>query len=518
MKRNAKLLLALTATLSTVSYAQKRPNIILFMVDDMGWQDTSLPFWRDTTIFNRIYHTPAMERLATTGTKFTQAYASSVSSPSRTTLMTGLDPARHRVTNWTLEQNKSTDDEGYNGLKLPDWNVNGLQPRAGIDHSIVATPFPQILRQNGYTTIHCGKAHWGAIGTPGENPLNLGFDVNIAGHAAGGLASYLGEQNFGNKTDGTPQSLFAVPGLEKYWGQNIFVTEALTLEAIEAIEQATAKDQPFYLYMSHYAIHIPLNKDERYYQKYRDAGLEDMQARYASLIEGMDKSLGDIMDYLKRKGIADNTIIIFMSDNGGLSLSSGREGRENSHNYPLNAGKGSVYEGGIRVPMIVNIPGRRKVSQCDTPVSMADFMPTILDMAQIKNYRTIQKLDGVSLMPMLMADANKDKSMNRSLYWHFPNKWGGAKTDRPTLGYGATSAIRSGNWKLIYYYQTGMTEFFNLSEDIFEIVDQSKNRNVSHLMKQMADDLTKYLRRTKAQIPSHPNGRKCTYPNGDKVR
>lgn len=518
MKTNSKLLLALATVLTYPTLAQQKPNIILFMVDDMGWQDTSLPFWRDTTNFNRTYHTPAMERLAESGTKFTQAYASSVSSPSRTTLMTGMSPAKHRVTNWTLQHNQSTDDAGYDGLRLPQWNVNGLQPKHGIEHSVVATTFPQILQKNGYTTIHCGKAHWGAIGTPGENPKNLGFDVNIAGHAAGGLASYLGEQNFGNKTDGTPQSLFAVPRLEKYWGTDTFVTEALTIEAIQAMEQAVDKQKPFYLYMSHYAIHVPLDKDNRYYQQYRDAGLADMQARYASLIQGMDKSLGDIMDYLEKRGIADNTIIIFMSDNGGLSISSGREGRENSHNYPLSSGKGSVYEGGIRVPMIINIPGNRIISQCDTPVSILDFMPTILDMAKIKRYRTIQKMEGVSLMPMLTGNRLKDKSGKRSLYWHFPNKWGGAKTNKPGLGYGATSAIRTDDWKLIYYYQTGVTELFNLNEDIFEIIDQSNNSNESQIKQQLANDLTKYLRHTKAQIPRQANGQMCTYPNGDRVK
>lgn len=508
---------ALSLTTATAATTQKEssPNIILFMVDDMGWQDTSLPFWKEKTVFNRMYHTPAMERLAAQGVKFTHAYASSVSSPTRTSLMTGVSASIHRVTNWTLAKDQSTDDEGYEKLILPQWNVNGLQPSIGINHSYVGTTFPTILRKNGYTTIHCGKAHWGSIGTPGEDPLNLGFDINIAGHAAGGPASYLGQDNFGNRSDGSPRSPFAIPGLEKYWGQDIFVSEALTLEAMGAMDVAIAKEKPFYLYMSHYAIHIPLNKDERFYQKYRDAGLEDGQARYAALIEGMDKSLGDIMDYLDRKGIADNTIIIFMSDNGGLSITSGREGLVNKHNYPLNAGKGSAYEGGVRVPMIVKAPYDTTLRTCSIPVNIIDFMPTILDMAGISKYKTLQRIEGRSLVPLL-AQNSKAKGFNRSFYWHFPNKWGGAATAVAGRGYGATSSVLSGDWKLIYYYETGKSELFNITSDIFEIVDHADNLTVADIRKRLTKDLTRHLKRSHAQLPSKPDGKWCHYPDGSE--
>lgn len=513
-----KTLILATSLMALNSVAQnnpQQPNIILFLVDDMGWQDTSVPFWKEKTALNNIYHTPAMEKLAARGVKFTQAYAASVSSPTRTSLMTGMTPAAHRVTNWTLEYDKSTDDKGYNKLRLPDWNVNGLQPQNGVNRSITATTLPQILQQNGYTTIHCGKAHWGSIGTAGADPQNLGFDVNIAGHAAGGLASYLGEQNFGNKTDGTPQRLNAVPGLEQYWGKDIFVTEALTIEAKKAMDAALKKDKPFYLYMSHYAIHIPLDKDSRFYQKYRDAGLKDGMARYASLIEGMDKSLGDIMEYLDEKGIAQNTIIIFMSDNGGLSIQSEREGIDNSHNYPLNSGKGSAYEGGVRVPMIIKTPYDTTARICNTPVNIIDFMPTILEMAKITKYKTEQKIEGISIIPLINSNmTTTPKRFQRSMYWHFPNKWGGTQTDVAQMGYGATSSILRNNWKLIYYYQDSRTELFNLNEDIFEIVNQAGNPSVHETRKKLADDLTRYLKRTHAQLPKMPDGTPCVYPNG----
>ena len=195
----------------------KRPNIIFFLVDDMGWQDTSLPFWTQKTHYNEVYETPNMERLAKRGMMFTQAYAASVSSPSRCSLITGANNARHRVTNWTLERDKSVDFPS-DVVNCPDWNINGVSQVEGTPNTYVATSFVDLLRQNGYHTIHCGKAHFGAIDTPGENPTHWGFEVNIAGHAAGGLATYLSELNYGHKKDGTPTSLMSIPGLEKYWG------------------------------------------------------------------------------------------------------------------------------------------------------------------------------------------------------------------------------------------------------------------------------------------------------------
>ncbi|HHT23070.1 MAG TPA: sulfatase [Bacteroidales bacterium] len=497
---------AITAVTLSAQTNDTRPNIILFMVDDMGWQDTSLPFADEKTPLNERYHTPNMERLASQGMMFTQAYACAVSSPTRVSLMTGMNAARHRVTNWTLEKNKSTDIKS-DVLEFPEWNINGICQVPGIPSTYEVTSLSQLLKNSGYHTIHCGKAHWGAIDTPGENPHHFGFEVNTAGHAGGGLASYLGELNFGNRTDGKPSPLQAIPNLEAYWGKDIFATEALTLEAVKALEKAKNLGQPFYLYMSHYAIHIPIDKDKRFYQKYIDAGLSEKEAGYASLIEGMDKSLGDLMDWLVENDLEQNTVIIFMSDNGGLSSSAyWRDEPLHSHNAPLNSGKGSAYEGGIREPMIVKWPGKVQANtKCNSYLIIEDFFPTILDIAQVKERKTKQPIDGISFMPMLKDSSYKHN--NRSFYWNYPNLWG---NEGP--GIGPTCTIRKGDWKLIYYYETGKKELFNITDDIGETKDLSAQN--PKIVKKLSRELGKYLRNVKAQRPSFKaTGKACPWPD-----
>jgi arylsulfatase A-like enzyme len=432
-----------------------------------------------------------MERLAAEGMMFTQAYASSVCSPTRVSLMSGMNAARHRVTNWTLRRNTSVDGD-HEILSYPEWNMNGVQPVDTIERSAYATMLPQILKDNGYFTIHCGKAHFGAMDTPTANPENCGFDVNIAGHAAGGLGSFLGTENFGNKEKGGHTLPWGVPGLEKYHGDSIFLTEALTIEAKKALDKSLELDKPFYLYMAHYAVHIPLNADRRFYQKYLNMGLPEPEAKYASMVEAMDKSLVDLMVYLDEKGITDNTIVMFMSDNGGFSLRP-RAGELHTHNSPLNSGKGSAYEGGIRVPMIVKWPGKATPgSKTNKMVIIEDFFPSILEMAQIKEYKKVQTVDGKSFVPVLI---NPEKETGaRDLFWHFPNNWGSTGP-----GIGATSTIRSGDWKLIYYYRDQSFELFNITEDIGE-QNNLAERNPDKV-NELSEKLGEYLRSVDAQRP-----------------
>ncbi len=482
---------------------QKSPNIIVFLVDDMGWQDTSLPFWDKKTPFNKRYHTPNMERLAKEGMKFTQAYATPVCTPTRVSLLTGMNAARHRVTNWTSAKDHLHGmEKNHPTLEIPQWNMNGLSPVAGDPHAVYATPLPKLLQEAGYRTIFIGKAHFGARGTIGANPLNLGFDVNIGGTGAGQPGSYLGTDNYGNGIKRV--QAWAVPNMEAYYGKDIFLTEALTREALKTIDTAVAEKKPFFLYMAHYAVHVPIMADKRFYQKYLDKGLDTIEARYSTLIEGMDKSLGDIMDYLKEKNLGKNTIIIFMSDNGGLSAV-GRGGTPHTHNMPLSSGKGSVHEGGIREPMIVRWPGKIKENtSTDQMVIIEDFYPTILEMAGIKNAKTVQKIDGISFIPVLEEDKNIHQ--NKPLFWHYPNVWGPKGP-----GIGATSTVRKGNWKLIYYHNDESFELFNIKDDIGEQHNLAGSN--PEKLREMAIVLSDYLRSVNAQMPKHrKNGKTVSLP------
>lgn len=479
------------------------PNILLFVVDDMGWQDTSVPFDNDTTDFNRAYHTPNMERLAQQGVKFTQAYATPICSPSRVSLFTGANAARHRVTNWTLHRDICTDEKD-SILAYPQWNVNGIATEEGIPHTFVAATLPQLLQQADYHTIHIGKAHFAAQGTPCEDPLNMGFDVNIGGHAAGGLKSYEGIDNFGYQPN--QNNDFAVPHLEEFHGKDIFVTEALTQKAITELKKRP-KDKPFFLNMSHYAIHVPIMGDKRFIQKYIDKGIHPAEAKYASLIESMDKSLGDLMDFLEKEKLTENTFIVFLSDNGGLDVWA-RGLPANSCNYPLASGKGSLKEGGIRIPFLVSWKGKISKNQTNnTPIIIEDIFPTLLEIAKINTSTTIQTIDGKSFANQLFTPTIT--TSERSLFWHLPNNWYGYNR---ALGLGASSAIRKGDYKLIYYHDTQEFELFNIANDIGEqhnIATENQEKT-----KKLAEDLGNYLRSVNAQMPIIQNtSKRVPYPD-----
>jgi arylsulfatase A-like enzyme len=451
------------------SIAAERPNIILFLVDDMGWQDTSVPFHSERTPFNDHFRTPNMERLAAQGIKFTQAYAAAVCSPTRCSIMTGKNPVRHGVTNWTLYKDRDQSGKTKRLQAPKDWTVNGL-----TEDDVT---LPKLLREQGYRTIHVGKAHFGARGTPGEDPAQVGFDVNIAGHAAGGPGSFLGKQNF-SAAFRKGSRIWDVPGLEKYHGKDIFLSEALTIEAKAAIDDAVAAEKPFYLYMAHYAVHVPFAEDTRFSEHYRKAGFDAKETMYAAMVEGMDKSLGDLLAHTESLGVAENTIVLFASDNGGLSASGrGKTPRRtgaNTHCWPLKAGKGSAYEGGTRVPMIVswvkpdatNAHQKRlpiaAASTCNRPVICEDYFPTLCRWAGISDLAAkAPDIDGVDVTAYVIGDA--DFTRPGPLLFHYPHKWG---PNGP--GYEPHSSIRMGDWKAIYFYESKRWELYNLAADIGE--------------------------------------------------
>ena len=452
---------ALNAALS----ADIPPNIILFLVDDMGWQDTSVSFGDMPTLQNEKFHTPAMEDLAKRGVVFTQAYsASPVCTPSRTAILTGQSPGRSKISYWILHPDQDT-SASHPRLSPPPWNTKGLSK----DDSTL----PKILRQNGYRTIHVGKAHLGAVGTSGSDPINLGFDVNIAGHGAGAPGSYYGIHNFKshNRKGKSGNSVWDVPGLEHHHGKDIYLTDALCFEAQRAIREAKEAKLPFFLQFAPYAVHTPIMANSKHIDSYTK--LDQREAAYATMVESMDCALQSIIQSVNELGILDNTIVIFTSDNGGLSAH-GRGGKPHIHNAPLRSGKGSAYEGGIRVPLIIAGKAvKHRGLRSDVPVISMDIFPTILELAHI-DVSTLDhpKIDGVSIASYVNSDSEYLDSVlaSRPLIWHMPHQWG---VQGP--GIEPFTAIRSGNWKLCLFHDGPRYELYDLNADVSESINRAEN-------------------------------------------
>ena len=537
----AVLLTAICATAAACTNGKngsEKPNIIFFLVDDMGWVDSSVPYDGNVYPNNQRFNTPNMERLARQGTIFSSAYACPVSTPTRTSLLSGMNAAHTGITNWTSTVKDTPSDatggavamlapgsangqsalanggtdgrpvypEGY--LTRPDWTLNGMSPIPGIDNTVYATPMVQLLKDAGYFTIHVGKGHWAASGTPGASPYNMGFVVNVAGNVAGMPRSYQGEDNYGN----TPQlwNYLAVQNMTEYYGTHTHLTEALTQEALKTLDYPVENGIPFYLYMAHHGTHTPIQRDDRFIDKYLEAGMDESQARYASMVEGIDKSLGDILDYLEAKGISDRTAIIFMTDNGGNSENVQKGGVPHTQNLPLREGKGSVYEGGIRVPLIVCWPGKVKAgARDDAPAIAEDLFPTILDIAGVsydKPGEIVQELDGKSLIPELTGKAEADGE--RALVFHYPHQWKPYWLD--DIDY--LSAVRKGDWKLVYRMRDERLELYNLKEDIGETRDLAAEN--PEKCAELAGILSDRLREWNSPMPFNPaEGRNVPYPD-----
>ncbi len=537
-----KLLLKLSAALPLAALAgcrqtDQRPNIIFFLVDDFGWMDTQVAFGPEVYPGNCRHDTPNFVRMAQDGTILTNAYACPLSSPTRTSILTGVNSARTNVTNPlaslrgaesacpTPEDSPwATVDSLRDGcLDTPEWAVNGVNPAIrgsadDIENSFYGTVYPQILKDSGYFTIHVGKAHWATAGTPGCSPLNMGFVVNIAGGVVEfSKCGYRSEDNYGNRKDGRGVP-FTPHNLMEYYGTGTHMTQALTREALKALEYPIQQKTPFYLYLSQYAVHTPIQDDPRFYQKYLDAGMDEGQARFASMVEGVDVSLGEIRAFLSAKGIDKNTVIIVMGDNGGNSENKNKGGIPHTQNKPLREGKASCYEGGTRVPMLVCWPGKIAAgTRLNTPVICEDLFPTILHLAGVKNYKTVQQIDGQDLYGLLtdgsqlaarqhfetqreayefvIPESVSGIDPQREILSHYPHQWKRYVLD--DIDY--LSSLRKGEWKLVYRMRSRCLELYNLRDDIGEQHDLAAER--PELVKEMAAALSERLRSAGACMP-----------------
>jgi arylsulfatase A-like enzyme len=397
---------------------EAKPNFVFILIDDMGWRDLGC---YGTT----VYETPHCDQLASQGMRFTNAYAACpVCSPTRASILTGKYPARLHLTDWL----PGNGDRPSHKL---------LRPRFQQFLPLEEVTIAKALKPQGYTSGCIGKWH---LGGEAYSPEKHGFDVNIGGtHAGTAPGGYF---------------QFDTPTLKLRDGE--YLTDRLTEEAEQFIEKN--KDKPFFLYLAHYGVHTPYQAKAEVIAKYKakiKPGQEQNNPIYAAMVESVDDSVGRIARKLEQLKLTDRTIVVFFSDNGGLSYTGSKTPPATS-NDPLREGKSYLYEGGIRVPLIVCWPGRVKPgSVCHVPVASVDFFPTMLEITGSLNAPK-QVGDGISLVPLLKGEGGKP----RAIYWHYPhynsngNKPGGA--------------IREGDFKLIEFYEDGKLELYNLKEDIGE--------------------------------------------------
>ena len=402
------------------------PNIVFILVDDLGWTDLGCTG-------SDLYETPHIDRLAAQGVRFTNAYsACTVCSPTRAAILTGKYPARLHITDWIHGHVRPNAK-----LKVPDWTH--YLPH---DEPTLAAA----LHKRGYVSASIGKWHLG----DGEEhyPTRHGFDVNRGGYGAGQPPSYFSPHRIPTLDDGP---------------EGEYLTDRLSDEACRFIE--ANRNRPFFLYLPHYGVHTPLQAKnelvEPYAQKIKP-GMKHTNATYAAMIHSLDEGVGRVLAKLEDLGIAERTVVFFTSDNGGLI---GEPKRSITSNVPLRAGKGSAYEGGVRVPLIVRAPGRpRPGSVCHEPVISVDYYPTVLELTGPQRAtQESRPADGRSIVRLLEnPSANLDRE---AIYWHYPHYHPGGATP-----YGA---VRAGDWKLIEFYEDMHVELYNLASDISEIADMA---------------------------------------------
>ena len=444
--------------------AAKRPNLILILADDLGWADLSC-------YGNDLHQTPNLDRLAKQGVRFTDAYsASPVCTPTRAAILTGLHPARLHMTIWR----ESALNRGNRKL---------LQPVCLDSLPLKHVTLAEVLKQAGYFNAHIGKWH---LGRAESYPQAHGFHVNIGGTLWGAPQTFWYPYN----GDGYFRDWRYVPDLEP-GNEDDYLTDRLTDKALTTMEEQVKVSRPFYLNLWYYSVHTPIEgKPELvdFYQKKIKPGSVRKNPHYAAMVHSLDKNVGRVLAKIDELGIIDNTFVIFTSDNGGY-INKCKLNRELvvANNAPLRSGKGSCYEGGVRVPLIVRGPKLAQDRVSSEPVYAPDLYPTLLRAAGLFD-QSKADLDGTDLTPLLR---NPDASLEReALYFHYPHYY---QTTTPV------SAIRKGNWKLLEYLEDGRLELFNLKQDPGEARNLSTDR--SALARELRADLDDWRKKVGAQLP-----------------
>jgi arylsulfatase A-like enzyme len=439
-------------------------NFVFILADDLGWADLGC-YGSD------LHETPNIDKLARQGMRFTDAYAAApVCSPTRASIMTGKYPARLHMTIW------------YESSANPPRNRKLVPPvtQGNMPHEQVT--IAEVLKEAGYFTAHVGKWH---LGNAAHYPQTQGFDVNIGGTFWGAPKSffypYSGPSRWGEYR--------YVPHLE-FGAEGEYLTDRLTDEALRIMDNV--KDKPFFLNLCYHTVHTPIEGKPGLVEYYRGKikpGMNHQNYEYAAMVHSLDENVGRILDKIDELGVAEDTIVIFFSDNGGYINKFNQ--KVVTSNYPLRCGKGSLYEGGVRDPLIIRWPGVTKAgSVCSEPVSSIDFYPTFLDMTGLAgDSKHNSDIDGLSLVPLLKNPASKLK--REALFWHYPHYY---PTTTPV------SSIRQGDWKLLEYFEDNHVELYNLKNDISEQNDLAET--MPEKAKELRNHLDAWRKTVNAQMPT----------------
>ena len=453
--------------LQTSNNNTAKPNIIFILIDDMGYKDLGC-------YGSKYYETPNIDKLASQGMLFTDGYTCGPNcAPTRASLMSGQYTPRHGV----ITVGKSERGPAHLRKLIP------IPNKTTLDTNVVT--IAEALKPAGYRSACIGKWHLG--NDPQLGPEGQGFDVNVGGYRAGHPKSYFSPYHNPQLTDGP---------------KGEYLTDRLTDEALRFI--GDNKNKPFFLYLPHYAVHTPIQAKKQRIEKYKTKQGSNGQNNptYAAMIESVDEGIGRILSRLDELGLKENTLLIISSDNGGVGgyRELGINGKEITSNAPLRGGKGMLYEGGIRVPLIVRWPGIVKPgTRCKTPVISVDFYPTLLEIAGATT-ASGQILDGRSIVPLLKQASGFNRE---AVFWHFPAYLQGRDGTWRTTPVGV---VRKGDWKLLEFFEDGRLELYNLRDDI------SEKHNLAEQKPQIAEELHELLKNWRksvgARVPTELNPKK----------